>query len=206
MDYLARIKLYLGKLHLFYKALRDVFFLGFILQNKLGDFMKKIFFLILLIFSNFYAQAGEPYFGSTKYCLLYKNSTTCTLREQTNKLLDLQSEFLAYMKGLNASKSSDDMEYEILNSESDLISAHYDLINAYNNYLELQQLVTEKKQIARAQEIIDTEHNLAIKQVELFLEKCQSDLDYSKLKSSKSYIQKNLLLLRQTQNILKVRN
>ncbi|QDC90059.1 hypothetical protein FIT80_00650 [Candidatus Methylopumilus universalis] len=167
--------------------------------------MKKIFVLILLIFSIFDVQAGELYFGSTKYCLLYKNSTTCTLSEQGNKLLDLQGEVLAYMKGLNASKSADDLEYEILNTESDLISAHNDLITAYKNYLELQQLVTEKKQISIAQEIIDTEHNAAIRQIELFVQKCQSDLDFSKLQSSRGYIQKHLSLLRQTQNILKVK-
>ena len=84
-------------------------------------------------------------FGISTDCRINKSSVECLLSQQSDELSALSQNLLAYNKGLLASKKFD--EFDMLTSESKVISNHHDLINSYRTYLNLRTLITDKKNL-----------------------------------------------------------
>ena len=139
-------------------------------------------------------------FGISADCRINKSSVECLLSQQIDELNTLSKDLLAYNKGLVASKKFD--EYDMLTSESEVISMHHDLINSYRTYLQLKTLITDKKNLIYANEVVNEERVHIVNMIDICLRHHNNNLQLLKFLQSREYILKSIDLLNKSKSIL----
>ena len=139
-------------------------------------------------------------FGISANCRINKSSVECLLSQQSDELLTLSDNLLAYKKGLVASKQFH--EFDMLNSESDVISMHRELIQSYSTYLNLRTLITDKKNLIYANEVVNEERVHIVNMIDICLSEHNSNFQLLKFPQSREYILKSIDLLNKSKSIL----